>query len=52
MIEAQGFYEIDNGNINQVPGLDGGYLTFNNLAPNLVLICWDMITEPQPVTKP
>ncbi|TVY81242.1 Cyclase atC [Lachnellula suecica] len=48
VVEAGGFYELDNGNTSQVPGYGGKYLTFNDLSPSPVLVDWDLITEAQP----
>nr|AUZ97941.1 glucose-methanol-choline oxidoreductase [Aspergillus terreus] len=47
VIEAGSFYEIDNGNISQVPGYGANYLSFNDLTPSPVLVDWGLITEPQ-----
>lgn len=47
VIEAGGFYEIENGNVSQVPGYDVIYQNANNGPPPLV--DWGFITEPQKV---
>jgi choline dehydrogenase len=52
VIEAGSFYEIDNGNISQVPGYGANYLSFNDLTPSPVLVDWGLITEPQDVRTP
>jgi choline dehydrogenase len=49
VIEAGNFYEMDNGNTSQVPGYGSRYLSFNDLAPNPMLVDWGLITEPQKV---
>ena len=50
VIEAGAFYEMDNGNISQVPGYGSTYLSFNDLAPSTVLVDWDLITKKQEVS--
>jgi len=52
VIEAGNFYEMDNGNTSQVPGYGAKYLSFNDLAPNPMLVDWGLITEPQKVREP
>ena len=47
VIEAGGFYEIENGNVSQVPGYDVIYQNPNNNTPPPV--DWGFTTEPQKV---
>ena len=47
MVEAGEFYEIANGNISQVPGLDVTYAYPSGGTPPLV--DWGFTTEPQKV---
>ena len=51
VIEAGGFYEIDNGNLSVVPGYANFYTgaDSNNYQP---LIDWDITTTPQAVGHP
>ncbi|RJE27140.1 Gmc oxidoreductase [Aspergillus sclerotialis] len=46
VIEAGGFYEIDNGNISQIPAMDGRY-TGTDKDDWHPLIDWGYITTPQ-----
>ncbi|KAI9042663.1 GMC family oxidoreductase [Aspergillus affinis] len=46
VIEAGGFYEIDNGNISQVPAFDGTY-TGRSKTDWQPLIDWGYVTTPQ-----
>jgi choline dehydrogenase len=48
VIEAGGFYEIDNGNISQVPASDGTY-TGRSKTDWQPLVDWGYITTPQAV---
>jgi choline dehydrogenase len=48
VIEAGGFYEIDNGNISQVPASDGTY-TGRSKTDWQPLIDWGYISTPQAV---
>ena len=49
VIEAGGFYEIDNGNLSVVPGYANFYTgaDANNYQP---LVDWDIVTTPQAVS--
>lgn len=49
VIEAGGFYEIDNGNISQIPAMDGRY-TGTEKDDWHPLIDWGYITTPQAVS--
>ena len=51
VIEAGGFYEIDNGNLSQIPADD---IYFTGKDPHDVnpLIDWGFVTTPQPVREP
>ena len=50
VIEAGSFYELDNGNLSQIPSDDGLYTSpvpeQTSIQP---LVDWGLITEPQPV---
>ena len=48
VIEAGGFYEIENGNTSQVPGYDVSYAYPSGNTPPVV--DWGFTTEPQKVT--
>ena len=50
VIEAGGFYEIDNGNISQIPG-DATYYSGSDPNNTQPLIDWDFVTEPQAVCQ-
>lgn len=47
VIEAGGFYEIDNGNVSQVPGYDVAYAYPS--GGTMPLVDWGFKTEPQKV---
>lgn len=49
VVEAGGFYHIDNGNGSVVPGLTGGQRVGTALDINHPLIDWDFVTIPQSV---
>ncbi|TVY17343.1 Dehydrogenase patE [Lachnellula arida] len=46
VIEAGGFYEIDNGNLSSIPG-DSAYFVGSNPALNNPFIDWEIHTTPQ-----
>lgn len=49
VIEAGGFYEVDNGNLSQVPAYDGIY-TGKGVKDWQPLIDWGYLTTPQAVS--
>ena len=51
VIEGGGFYEIDNGNISQIPGFDAEY---SSSSPTTIqpLVDWGIVTVPQTVRIP
>lgn len=51
VIEAGGFYELDNGNVSQIPAFYSKNFNQTN-APETVqpLIDWAFVTEPQKVS--
>jgi choline dehydrogenase len=49
VIEAGGFYQLDNGIGSVVPGLAGGQRVGTALDINHPLIDWDFVTTPQSV---
>ena len=51
VIEAGGFYEVDNGNVSQVPAYDGTY-TGKGVDDWQPLIDWGYSTVPQAVSRP
>ena len=50
VIEAGGFYEVDNGNLSVVPGTDTYFAGADPKDTN-PLIDWGFVTAPQPVSK-
>lgn len=50
VIEAGGFYEVDNGNLSVVPGTDT-YFAGADPDDTNPLIDWGFVTAPQPVSK-
>ena len=48
VIEAGGFYEVDNGNTSVVPGYDAAYA----FPTGQTLVDWGLVTEPQKVSIP
>lgn len=48
VIEGGGFYEIDNGNISQIPAYD---VEYSSPSPTTIqpLVDWGIVTIPQPV---
>lgn len=54
VIEAGGFYELDNGNFSQIPGYCSLYANPDVVDGQIVqpqpLIDWSLITQPQPVS--
>ena len=49
VIEAGGFYELDNGNLSSIPGTAGYFIGTEPLERN-PLIDWEYQTEPNPVS--
>ena len=48
VVEAGGFYELDNGNRSQIPAF-AGQGTSSNLADIVPTIDWGIVTAPQEV---
>ena len=48
VVEGGSFYEIDNGNISQIPALD---VEYSSPSPATIqpLVDWGVVTVPQPV---
>ena len=51
VIEAGSFYELDNGNLSQIPSDDVLYTSAAPVQTSIQpLVDWGLITQPQPVS--